>query len=134
MWLAWRRSPGTNSLMRYSFTVFLPLAVVTPRPDGSKLIGKAKKKKKKNKKVLFPLFSTRQKGRSTPGVFRDGGRCNGSQNDKQFLKNKRKKQKADITAAISRSRSDDYTEKHPDDENAQVVESRSLALFSDRHS
>lgn len=52
-----------------------------------------KKKKKKNKKVLFPLFSTRQKGRSTPGVFRDGGRCNGSQNDKQFLKNKRKNKK-----------------------------------------
>ena len=133
MWLAWRRSPGTNSLMRYSFTVFLPLAVVTPLPDGSKLRGKVKQNKKEEKKVLFPLFSTRQKG-CTPGVFRDGGRCNGSQNDKQFLKNKRKKQKADITAAISRSRSDDYTEKYPDDENAQVVESRSLAFFSDRHS
>lgn len=42
MWLAWRRSPDTNSLMRYSFTVFLPLAVVILRPDGSKLRGKAK--------------------------------------------------------------------------------------------
>ena len=62
MWLAWRRSPGTNSLMRYSFTVFLPLAVVTPRPDGSKLIGKAKKKKKEEQKSFVSVVFYEAKG------------------------------------------------------------------------